>query len=467
MPLLKGALKDDTKSKNYRAIAISALLLKVLDNVILILYGDLLQSSNLQFGYKKNASGTQCSWMILEVVSYYLRHGTTVKAAWLDCTRAFDTCVFSTLFTKILDRGVPAIIVRGLLSIYRKQRCWVKWTANQSVSRDFGISNGTRQGSCLSPAIFAVYLDELLNELRASGVGCYVGDIFAGAGCFADDLAILAPTRDGLQMMLDITEDYARRHNLTFSTDPDPAKSKTKGMFFHAGREENPAEVTLCGRNLRWVDRADHLGHVIHCSGSQDLDCNIARGVYIGTSNEILNMFTFANAAQKLTAVQTYSCAWYGSMLWDLYSNSANKAYRSWNTTVKMSHNLPRQTRTFIVENYLSPLPSVKQIIIRRYVQYLQSLLSSPNPIICQIAHLAVNTTRSVTGKNVKNIRDEFQLDPLVENKRLFFVNKKVLPLNGQDTIELLDYLLYLRDNETEDDAISELQEVINNVCSA
>ena len=29
MPLLKGALKDDTKSKNYRAIAISALLLKV------------------------------------------------------------------------------------------------------------------------------------------------------------------------------------------------------------------------------------------------------------------------------------------------------------------------------------------------------------------------------------------------------------------------------------------------------
>ena len=48
-----------------------------------------------------------------------------------------------------------------------------------------------------------------------------------------------------------------------------------------------------------------------------------------------------------------------------------------------------------------------------------------------------------------------------------FFVNKKVLPLNGQDTIELLDYLLYLRDNETEDDAISELQEVITDVCSA
>ena len=36
MPLLKGALKDDTDSNNYRAICISSLLLKILDNVILL-----------------------------------------------------------------------------------------------------------------------------------------------------------------------------------------------------------------------------------------------------------------------------------------------------------------------------------------------------------------------------------------------------------------------------------------------
>ena len=36
MPLLKGVLKDDMKSDNYRAIAISSLILKVFDNVILL-----------------------------------------------------------------------------------------------------------------------------------------------------------------------------------------------------------------------------------------------------------------------------------------------------------------------------------------------------------------------------------------------------------------------------------------------
>ena len=42
----------------------------------------------------------------------------------------------------------------------------------------FTIINGTRQGSVLSPALFAVYVDDLLQELRNLGVGCYVAGIF-------------------------------------------------------------------------------------------------------------------------------------------------------------------------------------------------------------------------------------------------------------------------------------------------
>ena len=154
-------------------------------------------------------------------------------------------------------------------------------------------------------------------------------------------------------------------------------------------------------------------------------------------------------------------------MLWDLYSEAANKAYRAWNVTVKMAHDLPRQTRTFIVENYLCPLPSARQMILKRYVQYVQSLLNSENPVISQLASLSVNSTRSVTGRNIKRMREEFGLDPLSVNKRQFVVKKADVPDNGEDTIELLDYLLYLRSNETEEEVVFELDEVILNVCSA
>ena len=50
----------------------------------------------------------------------------------------------------------------------------------------------------LSPILFTVYVDSLLDALRASGRGCYWHSLqFAGAFCYADDLTILAPSADG------------------------------------------------------------------------------------------------------------------------------------------------------------------------------------------------------------------------------------------------------------------------------
>ena len=186
-----------------------------------LLYGHCLSTDWLQFGFKPKTGTTQCSWFVLEVASYYKTMNTSVKSALLDCSNAFDKCVFSVLFGKCLARRIPAIIVRGLLTIYMKQRCWV-------LSKDFGIGNGTRQGSCLSPALFSLYMDELLQELRNSGMGCYVGRVFAGAGSYCDDLVLLAPTRSGLQTLKTMCEKYALEHNVTFSTPPSPVKSKSK-----------------------------------------------------------------------------------------------------------------------------------------------------------------------------------------------------------------------------------------------
>ena len=44
--------------------------------------------------------------------------------------------------------------------VYKGQYAWVKW--DQSRSRSFGVVNGTRQGSVLSPALFSVYMNDLI-----------------------------------------------------------------------------------------------------------------------------------------------------------------------------------------------------------------------------------------------------------------------------------------------------------------
>ena len=112
------------------------------------------------------------------------------------------------------------------MTIYEEQSAFVKLC--DQASESFDITNGTRQGSVLSPTLFSVYLDELLGQLRQLGVGCHVGVLWYGAVCYADDLMLLAPSRIAAAMMLECCENYADEHNLKFPTDPVPSKSKSK-----------------------------------------------------------------------------------------------------------------------------------------------------------------------------------------------------------------------------------------------
>ena len=72
--------------------------------------------------------------------------------------------------------------------------------ARTQLSRDFPrrqcvdpVSKGARQG-IIAIIISLVYLDDLLVELRESGIGCYWGSMFAGPFAYAaaDDIVLLA-----------------------------------------------------------------------------------------------------------------------------------------------------------------------------------------------------------------------------------------------------------------------------------
>ena len=183
LPLLKSSLKDPADTGSYRAIAGSSLILKLFEKVILLVWGHLLQSDSLQFGFKADTSTTQCSWLVQEVVGHYLRNGSHPILTVLDCSKAFDTCRFGTLFSKLLASGLPPIVVRALMTIYQQQYAWVKW--GQSVSSRFCIVNGTRQGSMASPVLWSVYLDLLIKELRQLGLGCHEGGVYMGVVVYA------------------------------------------------------------------------------------------------------------------------------------------------------------------------------------------------------------------------------------------------------------------------------------------
>ena len=69
--------------------------------------------------------------------------------------------------------------------------------------QSFGIQNGTRQGSVLSPFLFTRYIREVLSGIINSNIGCNIGGYMVNILAYADDLVLLAPSWRALQQLLD------------------------------------------------------------------------------------------------------------------------------------------------------------------------------------------------------------------------------------------------------------------------
>ena len=110
---------------------------------------------------------------------------------------------FTKLFALLLKRDIPAIILRVVL--YTRQGVATSW--NGCTSNPFSATNGVRQGGVLSPILFNVSMDELIDTLKMNDVEWHIGHQFTGAFCYAHDLTLLSLTIRGLQNMLNVCDD--------------------------------------------------------------------------------------------------------------------------------------------------------------------------------------------------------------------------------------------------------------------
>ena len=72
----------------------------------------------------------------------------------------------------------------------------------------FNVSNGVRQGRVLSPKLFAIYIDDLSQDLAMCKSGCYINEQYMTHVMYANDICLLAPSAIGLQWMLDVCFKY-------------------------------------------------------------------------------------------------------------------------------------------------------------------------------------------------------------------------------------------------------------------
>jgi Reverse transcriptase (RNA-dependent DNA polymerase) len=169
---------------SFRGITLSPIISKVFEHCILILFSDYFSTSNNQFGFKTKVGCPHAIYTLRKVVDHYVNNNSTVNLCFLDMEKGFDKINHSVLLLKLMKRRVPVALVKLLQYWYSISYNSVRW--GDALSQPYKLLAGVRQGGVLSPVLFSVYVDELLNKFNKSGC-CFMG-LTVSALMYADDL---------------------------------------------------------------------------------------------------------------------------------------------------------------------------------------------------------------------------------------------------------------------------------------
>eukprot|EP00118_Oscarella_pearsei_P023150 m.273260 g.273260 ORF g.273260 m.273260 type:complete len:967 (+) comp40573_c0_seq2:1097-3997(+) len=253
VPIVKNKNEDLNNVDNYRGIALSSVVGKLLEKVLLEKFSLCWKTSDQQFGFKPGHGCDSCSYTVRETVLHFLENGNDVvfDSFWI-YRRRMTGCL--TLFC---FPNCCVFLVKFLRKWYQLQEVFVRWDSHYSSS--FTTANGVRQGSVLSPVLFNVFIDGLICSLDKSGYGPRLNGVYVGCNMYADDAALISPTRFGMQRMLDTSEDFAQKNLMKFNI------TKSKVMVFRKSARliVRQSAFRLGNGLLEEVEEFLHLGHLL------------------------------------------------------------------------------------------------------------------------------------------------------------------------------------------------------------
>ena len=206
VPILKDSKNSVSKSltmDDFRGLTITVIS-KVFESCILDRYQQYFVTSDNQFGFKKGLICSHAIYSVKSVVDHYSQLGSTINLCLLDLKKAFDKMNHDGLYIKLMDRLVPSALLCTLEYWYDVCRTCVRW--GNAVSRFFSLECGVRQRGVLSPYLFAIFIDDIVQEITKSDFGCKFKHVNVGIFIYADDIILLAPSIESLQNMLCICE---------------------------------------------------------------------------------------------------------------------------------------------------------------------------------------------------------------------------------------------------------------------
>ena len=266
VPIYKSGGKEIPS--NYRGLSIFSCLAKLFNTVLNTRLVDFLEKNNLispcQIGFRKGSRTSDHMLTLNTLIEKYTKNKNKLYACFVDFKKAFDRVDHNFLLYKLKKMGISDSIYGVLKDLYVNQGSKLSVRSNGLLSNSFTSQIGVRQGDPLSPTLFNVFINDIVQYvendcsplLNGKNLHCLL---------YADDLVLLSTSKDGIQCAVNGLENYVKDWGIEVNV------SKTKMMVFNSEAILIEPNVKLGDVAVESVCSYKYLGLLLNVKGNLEV----------------------------------------------------------------------------------------------------------------------------------------------------------------------------------------------------
>ena len=205
---------DPADPSNYRGIA----LISCLGKIYLSLWAKRLGQygenvlKDTQGGFRARRSTIDQALAFHEILESRQAEKTKSYVCFIDFRKAFDTVWHDGLWKRLWDSGIKGKAWRVIKNLYKNIQAQV--IVGDAKTKSVRMRQGVRQGCPLSPILFNFFVNELAKMLEKTEVGVKYCDQIISSLLYADDVVLMADSKEDLQVLIDTVDKFCRRWHM-------------------------------------------------------------------------------------------------------------------------------------------------------------------------------------------------------------------------------------------------------------